>query len=380
MAFVPDVAHELGRVPVLEDLPDPAGKTVLVRATFDRPLTSDPDQPLALHRAKHLAATLAWLVDAGARITVCGNSDAAEPLLEANRLDGIRQTIEGLLSRSLAPDVVAFRPSPEDPEAVGRLVQGHDLFVNDTLQDSFLPLPSVMLPAQGLPSSAGRTLQHDLEILGHLLIKQARPFVSLLGGELSVERLSGLKGLVLRADSVLLGGALALPMLKALGKQPVDGSTDAFSWECRTVAGLSRRIHHEIILPVDLVWRRADGLTEITPADVRGSGEVVDIGPSTRVLFGDVVTGAKLTLWAGALGRVEKAAFAQGTRSVASRLPKDTPVVLGGDALVTALARADLVLATADMLSATDAAIEILKNGDLPALAALRRNDSLPAS
>ena len=360
-------------VPVLEDLPDPAGKAVLVRATFDRPLADDPALPLAFARARGLAATIDWLTTRGARVTVCGNPTGNGAAEEAHHLDRVRQSIGSLLAAASAPGAVTFRPCPEVAASVDRLIEDHHLFVNDTLQDSALPLPSLTRPPRRLPSAAGRTLEHDVQVLSPLLATPARPFVAVLGGTRSSDRLHGLQGLVLRADTVLLGGALALPLLQAIGKQPVDSTSDEFLWECRTVVGLSRRLHHQVVMPLDLVWEREDGSVVTTPADVRGDGHVVDVGPVTRVRFAEVVHGAGVTLWAGALGRVEDPAFAEGTRAVAASLPAaGSPVVLGGDALVSALGASSLVPSSAKFLSATDASIELLKAGDLPGLAALR--------
>lgn len=367
------------RIPVLEDLPDLDGKRVLVRATFDRPLSADRGQPLALRRAQGLAETLEWLHAKGAAgITVCGNLEASDAGDEAVRLDDeldrARQIVGAVSAAGAVADSVAFALAPERPDDVGRLVEHHDLFVNDTLQDSFLPLPSLTLPPSSLPSAAGRTLQRDLEVLENFMVEPCRPFVAVLGGERSFDRLHGLTGLVLRADIVLLGGALALPMLQALGRQPADGSTEAFLWECRNILGISRRVHHRITLPDDLVWRLPDGTVRVSEADAHGRGEVADIGPLTRIRFAEMVAQAGRTLWAGALGMVEQEGFATGTEALASSALGKAPVVYGGDALVTALAAARLLPEPAEMISATDAAVELLKDGDLPALAALRQS------
>ena len=367
-----DTARPRHSVPVLEDLPDPSGKAVLVRATFDRPLAADPALPLALVRARGLASTVEWLTERGARVTVCGDAAASGPAEEVDRLDQIRRAVVSLLSSAATGEPVAFRSCPEQLDTVERLVDDYDLFVNDTLQDSSLPLPSVTAPPARRPAAAGRTLEQDLRILSPLLVAPARPFVAVLGGARSSDRLHGLRGLVLRADTVLLGGALALPLLQAVGKQPPDGTSDEFLWECRTAVGLSKRVRHQIVLPLDLVWKRRDGSTVTTPADVRGGEQVVDIGPVTRVRFAEFLRGAAVTLWAGAVGRVEDDPSAQGSRELARALRAGSPVVLGGDALVGALQAAGLVPSEADMLSATDAAIELLKAGDLPGLAALR--------
>lgn len=371
MGFVTGVDHG-ERVPLLEDLPDPAGKTVLVRATFDRPMAVDPARPLALRRAQGLAATVDWLLERGARVTVCGDTGAADAVGETARLAVVRRSLEEVSSLAKASDALDVRVITEDVPALRPLVARHQLFVNDTLQDSLLPLPSLVLPAGRLPSAAGRTLQHDLEVLDRFLFDPARPFVAVLGGERSFARLHGVRGLVLRADSVLLGGALALPMLQALGRQPAPQPEGDLVTECRAVMGLSRRVHHAILLPLDLVWRRPDGSVDIAPSDVPGSGEVVDIGPTTRLRFAEALQAAGSVLWAGALGRVEEPELTEGCRAVAATLPDHAPVVLGGDALVGLLGTAELLPASAGLLSATDAAIELLKNGDLAALAALR--------
>jgi phosphoglycerate kinase len=83
-----------------------------------------------------------------------------------------------------------------------------------------------------------------------------------------------------------------------------------------------------------------------------------------------VLRGAGSVLWTGALGRAEDARFAQGTRAVAAALPPQGHVVLGGDAALAALE--DLTSAATGVLSATDSAVTLLKDGDLPGLAALR--------
>lgn len=358
---------------MLEDLPDVSGSSVLVRATFDRPLADDPARPLAQRRAQGLAATVDWLRVKGAIVTVCGDTSTADDDSPERQLERVRVALEHA-SPTLAGagDSLALLSSTEEEEALSRLVAAHDLFVNDTLQDSFLPLPSLMVPPEQLPAAIGRTLERDLSILD-ALATPLRPFVAVLGGERSFERLHGLQGLVLRADVVLLGGALALPMLQALGTLPGEGATDTFLWECRSIAGLSQRVRHQLALPVDLVWRRPDGSSEAAPATRRAGDDVVDIGPLTRVRFSEVVRGARSILWAGALGMVEDPAFRAGTQAVAESFPADAAIVLGGDALVTTLATAHLIPRAAEMLSATDAAVELLKIGDLPALAALRR-------
>ena len=83
-------------VPVLEDLPDPRGKRVLVRATLDLPIGPDAGLLLPRRRAESLRSTLDWLTGRGALVTVCGDAGAAGPEQEAERFGEIRRLIEGI--------------------------------------------------------------------------------------------------------------------------------------------------------------------------------------------------------------------------------------------------------------------------------------------
>lgn len=353
----------------LEDLPDPSGKAVLVRATLDLPLGTDGG-PLAAYRAEKLGATLQWLSAKGARVTVFGNVGGNDH--EAgHRLAHVHEVVESLAPGANVADVPAGA-SVEAPDVLATLVGSHDLFVNDSFQWSYLALPSLTVPAEQLPSAAGRSLEHDLEVLEPFLVSPDRPFVALLGGDRPALRLHRLRGLVLRADAVLVGGAMAIPLLQALGKQDPGGTPEDLLEECRAAYGLGRMVWHHVVLPEDLTWS-ADGAVEVTAAGTPGNGQVEDVGAVTAHRFAERVQAAGSVLWLGSLGRVEKAAFAGGTRAVGAALDAERcPTVLGGDALVSFFDQEGLLGGHVQLLSATDSALELLTSGDLPALAALR--------
>lgn len=362
------------RIRRLEDLPNPDGKAVLVRATLDLPIGLDEHVPMAAYRGHLLGETLRWLTTAGARVTVTGDLGTDDEGEVARRRAELGELLEALAPGAvLAANLEQTGPAGEDAASVATLVASHDLFVNDSFQSSHLPLPSLLLPAEQLPSAAGRSLEHDLVIVSSLLAPVERPFVAVLGGDRPFSSLRGLEGLVLRADTVLVGGALTGPFLEALGKQAPSGTSQDFLAECRRVYGLGKTVLHQVTLPLDLVWGRGGARPVVTPADVAGEGEVIDIGPLTRTRFGELVAGAGLVLWLGALGHIEDADSREGTRAVANAIrAADRSAVLGGDALVTFLHEEGLVDKRAEILTATDAALELLKGGELPALGPLR--------
>lgn len=106
-------------VPLLEDLPDPTGRAVLVHATLDRPLAGDPAEPLATHRARCLADTVGMLLGHGARVTVCGDLDGGSAQREQTLA-----AVQALLRPAAARpgQAVAVNAVSEDDASVAELV------------------------------------------------------------------------------------------------------------------------------------------------------------------------------------------------------------------------------------------------------------------
>jgi len=360
------------RVPTLEDLGDVSGRAVLVRGDLDVP-RYDPDVPAHRRRLEVLLPTLAFLVERGARVTVCGHQGDWDGPPDEESFSRIRQALETACPGvTVRPSLPLHAERSGDAGLVAELVSGQELYVNEAFQWCWLPLASLVGPPAALPSAAGLRMAADLELLGPFLAEVPRPFVVVFGSDQSLARLPGLRGLVLRADDVLVGGAMALPFLQAIGARPTSGGQTELLRECRACFGLAREIQHDVHLPSDLIWERADGTIALTASGDPVDGLVSDIGPVTRLRFAEVLQGAGSVLWTGALGRAEDPRFSVGTRAVAAALPREGHVVLGGDALFAALG--DDASSSSGRLSATDSAVALLKDGDLPTLEALRNS------
>lgn len=344
---------------------------MLVRATLDLPMGRDPEAPMPALRLAHLTETVRAIRARGAAVTVCGDTHQPGQQPEPEQEKAVYEELEGLGAHVVTGGSVG---SVEDARLLDELVAGHDLFVNDSFQWSYLPLPSLVVPPTRLPAAAGRGLEHDLRIASALLRAPQRPFAAVLGGANSMLRLHGLQGLVLRADLVLVGGAMSLPMLEAIGKRHPDGTPDWFLSECRAVMGLAERVQHQVHLPMDVVVRRPDGSLDVCDPGRACGAEVVDIGPLTARRFAEVVHGADTVVWTGALGQVEDRSSTEGTLAVAHALrrDKDRHVVIGGDSLAAFLHAERRLERRMGLISATDSLLELFKNGDLAALPALR--------
>lgn len=363
-----------GDLPDLEDLPDPAGRHVLVRADLDVPASFAGDLTTA-RQLRQVGPTVEWLTEHGATVTICGHQG---PLGTAGNAQRFARTVDALRQLypkvRVAPNLSEWDGTYEDPTHLRSLLEGMDLYVNDDFQHSSASLSSIIVPPTLLPSAAGRQLQADVGLLVPYLAAPDRPLVVVLGSRDTLDRISHLYSLILRADAVLVGGEMSQPFLSAIGRQPTSDETPEFLEECRHAYGVGSMIHHQIHLPSDLIWECNGGsLTAAGQAEVT-DGSIGDIGARTGVAFADVLRGAGSILWAGALGKVEDARFAEGTLAVGRALLNNPArIVLGGDALLQVLGDHQLLPDGAGILSATGSAVTLLKDADLPGLTVLRQ-------
>jgi phosphoglycerate kinase len=335
--------------------------SALVHSTLDLPL--DATSPAAELRLAKLQATVGHLHERGARVTVFGECAGGRPELS--------ELVRAMHAEPAWP--AGPTGSVETPAFLDDLIGRHDVFVNDSFQWSYLGLPSLLAPSSRLPSCAGRELEHNLRIASELLVDPPRPFTAVLGGQDPVLRLHGLKGMILRADNILVGGAMSVPLLKAVGRCPPRDTSPGILDECRAVVGLGDRVQHRLHLPRDLMVRTPDGGQAVIEPSAVTEGEVVDIGPRTTTDFAEVIRGSSTVLWTGTVGEMKGNVSTAGTQKLAEALPVGRAyVVVGGDLLTVVLRGLGILTPEVEIVTATNSLLELLKAGDLPALTPLR--------
>ena len=367
-------------VPTLEDLGDLAGKRVLLRADFNVPLrdgviTDDL-------RIRAALPTIIWLQEAGATVTACSHlgrpKGAPDPrysmALVRQRLAELAPGVELLENLRFNPGETA-----NDPAFVAELIDGQDAYVLDAFGAAHRSHASVVGPPQFLPSAAGRLLQREVEVLLPLRTDPARPFVVVLGGSKVSDKLGVIEALGAVADTMLIGGGMCFTFLAAAGHSVGESLLEADQ-----VATCERLLASgiEIMIPSDIVALDAAG----TIGDPTVGGEVVnvgadvpegcrgrDIGPGSAAEFADVIAGAGTVFWNGPMGVFEDPRFAAGTRAVAQALAEARAfTVVGGGDSAAAVAEFGLAAEMDHISTGGGASLELLEQGDLPGLAALR--------
>ncbi len=367
-------------VPQLEDLGDLAGKRVLVRCDFNVPIrdgriTDDL-------RIRAALPTLSWLQEQGATVTACTHLGRPKGTPDpAYSVEPVRKVLAELAPGVELLDNLRFDPgeTADDAAFVARLVEGQDAYVNDAFGASHRAHASIVGPPRTLPSAAGRLLEREVEVLLEVRNEPRRPFISILGGSKVSDKLGVINALLEVVDSLVIGGGMCFTFLSAMGHQVGASLLEEDQIDtCKGLLDSGATIH----LPSDITGLGPGGKI----GDPSAGGEVrqfgrnlpdgwmgLDIGPGTAAEFSDVIAEARQVLWNGPMGVFEDPRFEAGTRTVAEAVAdcRGFTVVGGGDS-AAAVAQFGLADRIDHISTGGGASLELIEQGDLPGLEALR--------
>ena len=368
-------------VPELEDLGDVSGKSVLLRADFNVPLkdgviTDDLRITAAL-------PTINWLVEHGAKVTACTHlgRPKGEPDPQYS-VEPVRQRLSELAPGVELLENLRFNPgeTSNDPAFVDSLIAGHDVYVNDAFGASHRSHASIVGPPTKLPSAAGRLLAKEVDILLGLRENPSHPFVAITGGSKVSDKLGVLTALLEIADSIIIGGGMCFTFFAAMGNS--IGNSLCEPDQIETCAQLLEQHGDRLHLPSDVVGLGPGGKIGDPSAggEVRNFGRALpegwmglDIGPGAAAEFGDIIAEARTVLWNGPMGVFEDPRFEAGTRSVAISVAESSAFsVIGGGDSAAAVAQFGLADQVSHISTGGGASLELIEQGDLPGLAALR--------
>ncbi len=378
-------------LPLLGDLPDLEGASVLVRVDFNVPLRPCSDAPAVVtddFRIRAALPTIEYLTSRGASVTACTHLGRPEGAPDTRwELGPVREELARLAPQVELLENLRFDPgeTANDAAFVEKLVNSHDAYVNDAFGVSHRRHASVVGPPAYLPSAAGLLLQKEIEALGRLLGEPGRPFVAVVGGAKVADKLGVLKALLHHVDALVVGGGMAFTFLAAQGHD-IGGSLvdrDRIG-DCAELLASGT----PILLPTDIVALEPGapfgcdcraGEVRTVGADIPDGWQGLDIGPETMATYAERIRGAGTVLWNGPMGVFEDKRFGAGTAEVAAAVaacPGYT-VVGGGDS-AAAVDELGLQSQISFISTGGGASLELLEFGDLPGLAALRGAPNAP--
>ncbi|MBW8270180.1 phosphoglycerate kinase [Caldovatus aquaticus] len=396
----------MARFRTLDDLGDPRGKRVLLRADLNVPVKDGAITDRT--RIERLTPTIRELADKGARVIVISHFDrpkgrrvpemSLRPLAEALAAalhrpvafaeDCIGPVAEAAVAALKDGEVLLlentrFHPGEEknDPEMAKALARLADVYVNDAFSAAHRAHASTEGVARLLPAYAGRLMQAELEALDAALGNPARPVVAIVGGAKVSTKLDLLGNLSRRVEVLVIGGAMANTFLAAQGR-PVGRSLQEAEMHgtARRILEEARAANCEVVLPLDLVVApelRPDAPTRTVPADaIPADMMALDLGPETVAAIEARLRRASTLVWNGPLGAFETPPFDAATVAVAEVVAALTQAgalksIAGGGDTVAALRHAGVLERLSYVSTAGGAFLEWLEGKTLPGVAAL---------
>lgn len=384
-----------------------AGKKVLVRCDFNVPFDSAGNISDDT-RIVGAMPTIQALVKQGAKVILC--SHLGRPKGEANpkytlrpvakeladRLgqpvifsedcigEGVRQQADALASgQVMLLENVRYHKGEEknDPDFAKELASCADAYVNDAFGTAHRAHASTEGVTKYLsPCIAGLLIEKELEYLGEHTAKPNRPFVVILGGAKVSDKISVIDALLEKADTMIIGGAMAYTFALAKGKSVGKSLSEPDKVEtAKEAIAKAEAKGVKLLLPVDnLATNELDfgagkvGETKTFEGNIDDGWEGVDIGPKSIELFREAVAGAKTVLWNGPMGIFEIEACAKGTFAIAETVAKSgaTSIIGGGDS-VKAIKSSGYGNEVSFISTGGGASLEFLEGKTLPGVAAL---------
>jgi len=284
-----------------------------------------------------------------------------------------------------------------DPAFAEQLAAPAEVYLNDAFgaahraHASTAGVPAVVAKRGGA-CAAGLLMERELKFLGNELENPPRPFVVILGGAKVSDKINVINRLLEKADSILIGGAMAYTFKLAqghkVGKSLVEPDKTGVA-KAALAKAAERKVafvlptDNTIATPVDSgkVNRKGKPVMEFqdprtnVAQDIPDEAEGVDIGPATAEAYRGILLKAKTILWNGPMGIFEDKRFAKGTLTVAEAVAEATrngaKSIIGGGDSVKALNQAGLGDQVTFMSTGGGASLEFLEGKELPGVAAL---------
>lgn len=399
------------------------GKRVFMRVDYNVPM-EEQDGKMVINDDTRIRATLPTLdllVKKGAKIILTAHlgrpkgervsSMSLRPVAEklADLIcrpvafvdDCIGEKVENTVGQMQPGDIVLLEnvryyaeEEKNDAEFAEKLAKIADVYVNDAFGAAHRAHASTagvanIVKSRGGQSAAGLLMERELVFLGDELEEPARPFVVILGGAKVSDKIKVIDRLLEKADTILIGGAMAYTFKLAQGytvgtslveKDKVDMAQGALD--------KAKEKGVQFLLPTDNTVTesaKVDGKWVFNnprnnpDVNIPDGVEGVDIGPETSKTYAHAIAGAGTILWNGPMGIFEDPRFAEGTFSVAKAVAEVTKEngaksIIGGGDSVKAINKAGLGDQVTFMSTGGGASLEFLEGKELPGVAALSDN------
>lgn len=387
---------------------DVAGKRVFVRVDFNVPqdetgrITDDT-------RIRAALPTINYLVKQNAKVILCSHlgrpkgvvnekyslKPVAERLSELMNLPvQMAEDVIGKSAKSLVKDMkdgemvllenVRFHSEEEanDDAFAKELASLADVFVNDAFGAAHRAHASTAGIAKYIPAVAGFLMDSEIMALSTAVETAEKPLVVILGGAKVSDKIGVISKLMTKANTLLIGGAMANTFLAAKGYDMGFSKYEEDKIEvAKQIMEQAETNNVNLVLPVDV-----SAGNEFSPNakcknfdinKIAKGFQAMDIGKKTRKLFAKEIKKAKTIIWNGPMGVFEFKKFRKGTLAVAKAVAKSGAVsVVGGGDSVAAIQELGFANKVTHLSTGGGATLKFLEGATLPGVEMLEDKET----
>lgn len=256
-----------------------------------------------------------------------------------------------------------------------------DVFVHDAFGTAHRAQASTVGVARYAPVvCAGPLMAAEIDALTRAIESAKHPLAAIVGGSKVSTKLTILSNLAEKVDQLIVGGGILNTFLLAAGK-PIGKSLaePELVDECRRVLSILEKKGASLPMPVDVVVAKAfaeDAEHRVADVDdVREDEMILDVGPKTAAMLGEILRTAGTIVWNGPVGVFEMAPYAEGTRVMAEAIAAATDAgafsIAGGGDTVAAVGKFGVEKRISYISTGGGAFLEFLEGKTLPAVAIL---------
>ena len=224
---------------------------------------------------------------------------------------------------------------------------------------------------------AGPLLAAELDALGKALDKPQRPMVAIVAGSKVSTKLDVLTSLADICDQLIVGGGIANTFLAAAGYKVGKSLHEADLID--TAKAIAAK--GAVPLPVDVVvakeFAESAEATVKAIADVADDDMILDIGPKTAAMFGEMLKASQTILWNGPVGVFEFDQFGNGTKVLAQAIAQSPAFsIAGGGDTLAAIDKYGVAEQISYISTGGGAFLEFVEGKVLPAVEVLEQRAS----
>ena len=374
---------------------DLSDKTVLIREDYNVPMKNFEITDNT--RITATLPTLKYVINAGAKIILVSHLGRPEegkynemfslapvakflssqlgfevPLIK-NWVDGIEMSNYQIV---LCENVRFEKGEIDNDEELSRkMAQLCQIYVNDAFATAHRAQASTHgIAKYAAISAAGPLLVSELKALTKALRKPAKPIVAIIGGAKVSTKLTIIKKLLKKIDTLILGGGIVNTFLNAAGYEIGKSLYEKDLVETsKRLMEQAKKNNCNILLPDDVLTGKKfeENVTaKMKPiSDIEKNDIIMDIGPKAIKKLNAIIKDAKTIVWNGPLGVFEFKQFSDGTKNLAQEIAKsDAYSIAGGGDTIAAITKFNVKKDISYISTGGGAFLEFLEGKKLPAI------------